>query len=53
MKAAPTVRTVKPVYNEHPWDSKKWSLFKGGCYAEVDHEKLNTFWLAGDQAGCY
>jgi hypothetical protein len=27
--------TVKPVYNGHPWDSKKWPLFKSGRYSEV------------------
>ena len=26
--------TVKPVYNGHPWDSKKWLFFKSGCYSE-------------------
>ncbi len=27
---------VKPVYNGHPWDSKKWPLFKSGRYSEID-----------------
>ncbi len=22
--------TVKPVYNRHPWDPKKWPLYRGG-----------------------
>ena len=31
--------TVKPVYNDHPWDREKvvvvqrWSLFRGGRYS--------------------
>jgi hypothetical protein len=32
--------TVKPVYNKHPRDSKKWLLFKGSCYLEVASQKL-------------
>ncbi len=32
--------TVKPVYNDHPRDSKKWLLFKGGCCSEGQIEKL-------------
>jgi hypothetical protein len=27
--------TVKPVYNRHPWDPKKWPLYRGGRYSEV------------------
>ena len=32
--------TVKPVYNGHPWDSKKWLFFKRqllvlGCYYKI------------------
>ena len=47
-KINPQIKTVKPVYNNQPWDSKKlaivkkWPLFKG-CPSK--------FWQAGDQAG--
>ncbi len=27
--------TVKLVYNNHPWDQKKWSLLTGGRCTEV------------------
>jgi hypothetical protein len=36
--------TVKPVYNGHPWDPKKWPLFKGGRYSEVPPIKLVLIW---------
>ncbi len=30
----PFHNTVKPVHNDHPWDQKKWSLSRSGCYSE-------------------
>ncbi len=37
------VSTVKPVYNDHPWDLKKWSLFGGGRYSEGQNVKNTLF----------
>jgi hypothetical protein len=28
-------RTVKLVYNDHPWDPNLWPLLAGGRYSEV------------------
>ncbi len=43
--------TVKPVYKEHPWDPKKWQLFKSGCYSEVGPKNYHKYWKAEDHAG--
>ncbi len=36
------------MYNGHPWDSKKWPLFRGGRYLEGSHQKISiNFGLMG------
>jgi hypothetical protein len=46
------VCTVKPVYNDHPWDRKKvvvvqrWSLFRGSiCHKKIsEQENVGVVW---------
>ncbi len=35
-----TLRTVKPFYQDQPWDPIKWPLYIGGCSLEVFQSKL-------------
>ncbi len=37
------IYAVKPVQNDHPWDSSKSSLFKGGRYSRVPPTQLVIF----------
>jgi len=38
-KSGAKVFRVKPVYNDHPWDSKKWPLLTGGRCSGVIYTK--------------
>jgi hypothetical protein len=35
--------TIQTMYNDHTWDSKKWPLFRGGCYSEGACKELVLF----------
>jgi hypothetical protein len=39
-KKLKVLNVFEPVYNGHPWDSKKWPLFLGGCYLGGSYQKL-------------
>jgi hypothetical protein len=49
--------TVKPVYNDHPWDPKmvaavdRWLLFRGSVYLKIE---IGPFkWWLLYAGGCY
>ena len=45
--------TVQPLYNSHPWDSKKWLLLGGDRFGEVKYTFIVKPHFGDIKTGCY